>query len=329
MDALANLSGQRVLVTGATGFVGRHVVQQGLALDVELHALSRTERRSAGIRWWQGDLLDEDAIKQVLSQVRPDGILHLAAGGVAYGAARNRDVLQVNIEGLAILLDSVQEAGIRPHVVLAGSGFEYAPQDRPLREDDPIAPNSVYGVSKAAATQLAHLYASKFPVTVLRLFSLYGPGEQEPRVVPYVIAQTRRGLPIDLTPGEQMRDYTYVKDAAEGYWRALASRPVAPGCRVWNLASGITITLRSFLETLAQLLGQRGLTPDLHFGARPYRSDELMTYAADIALLHTELAWFPATPLAAGLSAMLNGYNLSNARQGYCSDRSQDKYYEP
>lgn len=311
MDALANLSGRRVLVTGATGFVGRHVVQQGLALDVELHALSRTERRSAGVRWWQGDLLDEDVIKQVLSQVQPDGILHLAAGGVAYGAARNRNVLQVNIEGLAILLDAIQEAGIKPHVVLAGSGLEYAPQDRPLREDDPIAPNSVYGVSKAAATHLARLYAASFPITILRLFSLYGPGEQEPRVVPYVIAQARRGLPVELTSGEQVRDYTYVTDAAEGFWRALASPPIAPAFRVWNLASGFSITLRSFLEMLAQLLGQRGLGPDLRFGARPYRSDELMTYTADIARLCKALAWSPATPLAAGFSAMLDEDGVS------------------
>lgn len=311
MDALANLSGQRVLVTGATGFVGRHVIQQGLALNVELHALSRTEKRSAGVRWWQGDLLHEDEIKHILSQVQSDGILHLAAGGVAYGAAHNRDVLQVNIEGLAILLDSVQEAGIGPHVVLAGSGFEYAPQDRPLREDDPIAPNSVYGVSKAASARLAHLYAARFPITVLRLFSLYGPGEQEPRVVPYVIAQTRRGLPVELTPGEQVRDYTYVKDAAEGFWRTLALRPVAPMCRVWNLASGVSITLRSFLETLDQCLAERGLTPDLRFGARPYRSDELMTYTADIARLCKALAWTPSTTLAVGFSAMLDKDGVS------------------
>lgn len=313
MDALANLSGQRVLVTGATGFVGRHVLQQGLAFDVELHALSRKERCSPGVRWWQGDMLDADVIEQILFQVRPDGILHLAAGGVAYGSARNRNVLQVNIEGLAILLDAVQEAGIKPHMVVAGTGFEYAPQDRPLRVDDPIAPNSVYGVSKAAATHLARLYAASFPITILRLFSLYGPGEQEPRVVPYVIAQTRRGLPVELTPGEQVRDYTYVKDAAEGFWRALASPPIAPAFRVWNLASGFSVTLRSFLEMLAQLLGQRGLGPDLRFGARPYRSDELMTYTADIDQLCMELAWSPSTSLVAGLSATLDEYGFNNA----------------
>jgi len=309
MGALAKLKGKRVLITGATGFVGQHVLVQGLALGVELHALSRAEQHSDGVCWWQGDLLDADATKQILSQVRPDGILHLAAGGVAYGAARNRDVLRVNVEGLAVLLDAARDADISPHVVIAGSGFEYAPQNQPLREDDPIAPTSVYGVSKAAATLLARLYAVSFPISVLRLFSLYGSGEQEPRVVPYVIAQTLRGLPVELTPGEQVRDYAYVKDAAEGFWRTLASPPIATAFRVWNLASGVSITLRSFLEILGQLLLERGLTPDLRFGTRPYRSDELMTYAADIEKLRAALAWSPSTSLSAGLSAMLVEHN--------------------
>jgi nucleoside-diphosphate-sugar epimerase len=305
VGTLAELAGKRVLVTGATGFVGQHILAQGLALGVELHALSRAEQHSDDVRWWQGDLLDADAIKRTLSQVRPDGIVHLAASGVAYGATCNREVTRVNLEGFAVLLDAVRDTGICPHVASAGSGFEYAPQNRPLREDDPIAPSSVYGVSKAAATQLARLYATSFPITVLRLFSLYGPGEQEPRVAPYVIAQTRRGLPVELTPGEQVRDYTYVKDAAEGFWHALASTPTAPAYRVWNLASGVSVTLRSFLEILGQLLHERGLNPDLRFGARPYRPDELMTYAADIGELRTRLAWAPSTSLAAGLSEMV------------------------
>lgn len=311
MGTLADLKGRRVLVTGATGFVGRQVLTQGLALGVELHALSRAEQHSDDVRWWKGDLLDADAIKRVLSQVSPDGILHLAADGVAYGATRNRDVIRVNLEGMAALLDAVWHAGICPHFVSASSGFEYAPQNRPLREDDPIVPNSVYGVSKAAATQLARLYASSFPITVLRLFSLYGPGEREPRVVPYIIAQTQRGLPVELTPGEQVRDYTYVKDAAEGFWRALASTPANPAFRAWNLASGVCITLRSFLEILGHLLLERGLMPNLQFGARPYRPDELMTYAADIGLLRSMLAWSPSTSLMTGFSEMVDQH-ISN-----------------
>lgn len=308
MGTLAALQGKRVFVTGATGFIGQHVLAQGLNLRAELHALSRTEQRSDAVRWWPGNLLDADRIKHIAAQVRPDGILHLAAGGVAYGAARNRDMLRINVEGLAVLLDAVRDAGISPHVVVAGSGFEYAPQDRPLCEDDPITPDSLYGVSKAAATQLARVYASSFPTTVLRLFSLYGPGEQEPRVVPYVIAQTKRGLPVDLTPGEQVRDYSYVKDAAEGFWRTLASMPTTPGFRVWNLASGVNTTLRSFLELLGQALLERGLTPDLRFGTRPYRSNELMKYIADIRELRTALDWSPPTSLIVGISEMLDQY---------------------
>ena len=305
MGVLSDLKGKCVLITGATGFVGRHVLAQGRDLCVELHALSKTKQDSDMVHWWQGDLLNAETIKYIISQVRPDGIIHLAAEGVAYGSASDMAVLRINIEGLAVLLDTIQDIGISPHVIIAGSGFEYAPQNRPLREDDPIVPNSLYGVSKAAATQLARLYASTFPITILRLFSLYGPGEQEPRVVPYVIAQTQRGLPVELTPGEQVRDYTYVKDAAEGFWRTLAST-TTPAFRVWNLASGVSTTLRDFLEILSQLLLERGLKPDLRFGARPYRSDELMNYVANIEKLRTALAWSPSTSLSAGLSTMLD-----------------------
>jgi UDP-glucose 4-epimerase len=302
MGPISNLKGKRVLVTGASGFVGRHVLAQGLVAGVEVHGLSRTKRQSEGVQWWQGDLLDVDSIGQIISRIRPEGILHMAADGVAYGAAYSRDVLRTNVEGLANLLDSVKAADITPHVVIAGSGFEYAPQDRPLAEDDLVRPNSIYGISKAAATQLAGIFAGSFPITVLRFFSLYGPGEQEPRVVPYVIAQARRGLPIELTPGEQMRDYTYVKDAAEGFWRSIAATAPSKECRILNLASGTRITLRAFLELLGRLLLEHGMTVDLRFGARPYRSDELMNYTADIKKLRKELGWTPQTSLEDGLS---------------------------
>jgi nucleoside-diphosphate-sugar epimerase len=306
MSNICDLKCKRVLVTGASGFVGRHVLERGLALGVRLHALSRSEHHADGVEWWRGDLLDADAIKKILSAVRPHSIIHLAASGVEHGADRVRDVFSVNVEGLAVLLDAVKDAGINPHVVIAGSGFEYAPQDRPLREDDPLVPNSIYGVSKVAATHLARIYGTTIPITVLRLFSLYGPGEQEPRVVPYVVAQVKRGLPVELTPGEQVRAYTYVVDAAEGFWRALASPPSNLAYQVMNLASGNHTTLRAFLEALRLLLLERGLRPDLRFGARCYRSNELMNYTADIERLRMTLDWFPSTSLHAGLSLMLD-----------------------
>ena len=191
-------------------------------------------------------------------------------------------------------------------MVCAGSGFEYAPLDRPRRESDPLLPNSAYGASKAAATDIASFYATRLPVTVLRPFSIYGAGEPAGRLAAYVIAKTRTGELVDLTPGEQRRDYAEVGDVAEAFWRALAQPPPLGVLRALNVSSGEVITLRAFVEGVADALRVAGFTPDLRFGARPYRSDEMMDYTADISLLRTTLGWTPSILLKTGLSQMMS-----------------------
>jgi UDP-glucose 4-epimerase len=301
-DLRAHINSCRVLLTGATGFVGSHVLNLGIALGAEIHVLSRSPFVRPGITVWNGDLTRADQVTEVLSAVKPDAILHLAAGGVAYGSQATSDLLRVNTVGLASVLEATAVLDLHPAVVVAGSGFEYAPQARELRETDPIGPTSSYGLSKAAATMVATLFAGQMPITILRLFSLYGPGEQEPRLVPYVIAQARKRQPVDLTPGTQVRDYTFVGDAAEAFWRALAVPPRAEQPRILNVASGRIVTLRCFTELLAQEMSQHGLFPDLRFGARPFRPDELMHYTADRSLLIKTLGWSPTTSLEQGLA---------------------------
>ncbi len=159
-------------------------------------------------------------------------------------------------------------------------------------------------MSKAAATLVAQFYSARLSITILRLFSIYGPGEQEPRLVPYVISRARQGRPIEITAGEQIRDYVYVGDAAEAFWRALVTGHSPGQLRILNVASGCAIKLRAFVETLSEVLRNRGLKPDLRFGAKPYRSDELMHYTANVDLLRETLRWVPSTPLSIGLSKM-------------------------
>lgn len=302
MDMQRAFHGCRVFLTGATGFVGSHAVELGRALGAEIHILARGPVICPGITVWRGDLIQGIQIRKILAEVKPDAILHLAAAGVAYGTPLVSDLLRVNAGGFASLLEAAVSLELRPAVVVAGSGFEYASQTRPLKETDPISPSSTYGVSKSAASMVASLHADRMPITVLRLFSLYGPGEREPRVAPYVIAQAKKHQSIELTPGTQIRDYTYVRDAAEAFWRALAIPPHSGSLRVLNVASGRSVTLRCFVELLAEQMAERGLCPDLRFGARPFRPDERMHYEADISLLKKTLGWSPATSLEDGLA---------------------------
>ena len=252
-----------------------------------------------------GEIEDAARVVEVVAEVAPAGIIHLAAAGVSYGQSDVQALCRVNALGLANVLAAASQLASPPAVVGAGSGFEYAPLDRARRESDALLPNSAYGASKAAATAIASFYAARLPVTMLRPFSIYGAGEPAGRLAAYVIAKTRAGEPVDLTPGAQLRDYAEVGDVAEAFWRALMQPPTSGALRVLNVASGEVITLRAFVEAVADALRGAGFTPDLRFGARPYRSDEMMSYTADISLLRTTLGWTPATPLATGLARML------------------------
>ena len=350
MSAPVEWKGGRVLVTGASGFVGRQVVKIGRRLGVEMHLFGRTSpasakehrhpERSAGSSatgaqsrdpggplthgaeadrrgpstalhsaqddgFHAGEIEDAARVAEVVAEVAPAGIIHLAAAGVSYGQTDVDAMCRMNVLGLANVLEAACQLASPPAVVCAGSGFEYAPLDRARRENDALLPNSAYGASKAAATAIASFYAARLPVTVLRPFSIYGAGEPAGRLAAYVIAKTRAGEPVDLTPAEQLRDYAEVGDVAEAFWRALAQPPAIGALRALNVGSGEVITLRAFVEAVADVLRRAGFTPDLRFGARPYRSDEMMNYTADISLLRSTLGWTPPTPLATGLARML------------------------
>ncbi len=304
MSAPLEWKGGRVLITGASGFVGRQLVELGRRLGVELHAFGR-HSAGAGVEFHAGEIEDEARVAEVVRNVAPTGLIHLAAAGVAYGQSDVAGLCRVNALGLANVLEAASQLASPPAVVCAGSGFEYAPLDRARRESDLLLPNSAYGASKAAATAIASFYATRLPVTVLRPFSIYGAGEPAGRLAAYVVAKTRAGEPVDLTPGEQLRDCAEVGDVAEVFWRALIQPSATGVLRVLNVGSGKIITLRAFVEAVADALRGIGLTPDLRFGARPYRSDEMMDYTADISLLRATLGWVPSTPLATGLARLL------------------------
>jgi len=177
--------------------------------------------------------------------------------------------------------------------VVAGSAFEYAPKKRAIAETDEIGPVTAYGISKAAATLTARLYAGRMPITLLRIFNAFGAGEREPHLLPYIVGRTKQGLPTDLTPGGQVRDYVYAGDVAECFWRILAASPVCRKLQVLNLGSGRNMTLREFVELIASELSKRGLAPSVAFGARPYRSDEVMFFAPRVDRLSNILGWLP------------------------------------
>jgi nucleoside-diphosphate-sugar epimerase len=212
------------------------------------------------------------------------------------------EMLHSNVLGTDNLLSAVKSLQPPPHVVIAGSGYEYAPQSIPLTEDDPVFPASPYGVSKAAGTFCAGEYSAQIPITVLRIFNVYGPGEQLPRLLPYIVKNAKLGNRVELTPCEQMRDFLYVRDVASVFWRALECAPQNRGLRILNVGSGSARPLKDFVCIAVRVLEKKGIRAQLEFGARPYRVGEPMFYVANTSRLEKVLGCIPETPLEVGIA---------------------------
>lgn len=304
-EAAQPFAGARVLLTGASGFLGGQVARQGLAAGVALHSLGRSAG-PGGTTHHQADLTDRAAVVRAVTQLAPQAVIHCAAPGVAFGSTALDEMLTVAVLGTANLLDACAAQAAPPRVVLVGSGFEYALADQPVAEEWPLVPaGSRYGAAKAAGAVVAGAYADRLPLALLRPFHIYGAGESVRRLGPFIIAQARAGVPVELTPGAQLRDFLHVDDCAAMLWAMLAALDDAPGLELCNLGTGQPIMLRQFINGLIGELAERGIAADCRIGALPYRSGEPMVSLPDLARWQAKGLRAPRVSLAAGVADLV------------------------
>jgi nucleoside-diphosphate-sugar epimerase len=288
-----------VLVTGASGFVGRRALAPLLERGYEVHAVGRAARAPAGtpdgVVWHGADLLDTAARRRLVAEVGASHLLHLAwyAEPGAFWAARENAPWVAATVGL---VDEFAAAG-GERAVLAGTCAEYdwsAPQ--PLREDAAIAPATYYGVCKDATRRvcagLADVAGLRFAWG--RIFFLYGPGEDPRRLVASVASRLVRGERAPTSAGTQLRDFLHVDDVA-GAFAALVDSGVEGAV---NVASGKGVTVRAIAERLAAAAGHPEL---LDVGAVTQRPGDPPEVTADVARLRDEVGFAPALSLRDGL----------------------------
>ncbi len=278
----------RILVTGARGFLGSHLVRVLTESGADVHGLVREE----------ADLRDADAIRRVVDAARPELVFHLAAGaGHPSDAAARSELLADTVLGTQNLLETLRPLeSVR--LVHVGSSLEYGPRSTPMRETDPLAPTTFRGVAKAAATLL--VLQSGLPATVVRPFSVYGPGEQPHRLVPTVVRAAQRGEPIRLTRPGIVRDFVYVDDVVDALLRA-AAVPEAIG-EVVNAGTGTQTTNEELVARLGTLLGRE---LDVRVGEYEARPWDTGSWVADTAKAERLLGWTARYDLDAGLARML------------------------
>jgi nucleoside-diphosphate-sugar epimerase len=296
--------GKRILVTGAGGFVGAAIVRAALASGHEVVAATRNDVSRLAplcerISVKRVDLCDEGKVSALLASVRPEVVIHSAWDGVG-GALRSGDIQFENIRSSVALVDAAIAAGARKFVGI-GSQAEYGRYDRRILETDLPRPTMLYGAAKLAAY---HLTAQRcrdagLSFAWLRLFSVYGPGDNSHWLIPSSAASLLSGKAPVCTAGTQKWDYLHIDDVASGVL-AVGTTDEASG--LFNLSSGDPIAVRTVIELLRDFAAP-GL--DLTFGAIPFGPDQIMHLEGDNRRLREATGWHPQTALAAGLEQVV------------------------
>ncbi|MBB2909119.1 nucleoside-diphosphate-sugar epimerase [Streptosporangium becharense] len=308
--------GRSVLVTGATGFIGAHLVRRLGALGAEVHAVSRRPhvrhgervRQGEGARpggasvdpvWHVADVGDARAVGELVEKSRPDVVFHLAS---EVAGARDRrlvlPMMRANLASVVNLLTAVSETpGTR--LVLAGSSEE------PRAEEGETVPSSPYAVAKWAAAGYARMFHRLWdvPVVNLRIGMVYGPGQADTRkLVPYVTLALLRGEAPELSSGTRELDWIHVDDVVDAF--LAAARADGAAGRDFDIGSGTRTSIRDTVELLARIVGSSVRPRYGAIGDRALDSARI----ADLVPAADVLGWCPRVELEAGLRQTVDWY---------------------
>ena len=284
----------KILITGATGFIGSHVARQLLREGHEVHALVQPETDHGRIADIEPSLhvTERDLL---LSSLLPEGspfdaCIHLAwyvEPGKYLQSPLNRDWVAASLR----LARALKDAGCR-RFIATGTCFEYATSDPPQSESTPTEPSTLYVQSKL---ELFHALPSVgIDFAWVRFFYQYGPGEDPRRLMPVVINLLRRGQEAKLVPGDRLRDYLHIEDVASAVCAVAQSRLTG----AVNIGSAERVTVRDIALKIGELLGRVDL---IKLGALPYAANEPMHILADNTKLREGTAWKPRYDLDSGL----------------------------
>ena len=311
----------RVLVTGARGFVGRHLVPALRARGHEVIEADRTPHPDV----IPLDLGDALGVRGAVELARPDAIVHLAGQAfVPASLAAPAETFAVNAVGTLALLETlraVRDDGIAPRLVVASSGDVYGAQPAaayPVRETAPTLPRNPYAASKIAAEALAVAYARSFGVdaVVTRAFNHVGPGQDDRFAVPAFAGQLARiaaGETRTMLVGnlEAVRDVLDVRDVCEAY--ALLAEGRGDAGEIYNVASGTGTAMREVLRTLITIAG---VPVEVREDPARMRPADVPIAVGDATKLREATGWAPRIPLPAALRAV---YDDARARLGVSS----------
>lgn len=298
---------KRVLVTGASGFIGRHLMMQLKNANAEVAIISRSEPQDIdNCRVFVGSIEDKKFVTKTFEEFDPEVVFHLAAARdrlLTYEAFKN--TIEVSLKGTMNLLFSATELKKLKRFIVVGTAEEYGDNNAPFVESMRESSVSAYSFAKQSATHLSQLMHKNFnlPVVIIRPSIAYGPGQSNDMFLPALIQNILSKSEFKMTPGEQTRDYVYVEDLVKATLIAGYAKDVEG--EIINIGSGEPIQIAMLVKKVEGLLKSSGV---VRLGALKYRPSEQMNYWLDVSKAKRLLNWTSTTSLKDGLHKTIEWY---------------------
>ena len=305
--------GKTVVVTGAGGFIGSHLVERLVADGARVRAMLRyTSRGQRGaldlvpeavldrVDITLGDVRDFDAVREIVRGA--DAIFHLAALiGIPYSYEHPQEVIDTNIIGTSNVLVAAKELGTLERIVLTSTSEVYGSAIRvPMDEEHPLQAQSPYSATTIAADALGLSFHRSFglPISIVRPFNAYGPRQSARAVIPTIISQAVTGGALKLGTLDTTRDFTFVEDTARGF-AAVGASADAIG-EVMNVGSGSEVSIREIVRMVGEIVGRELVVEGDDKRLRPEKS-EVSRLHSDSSKAQRLAGWKPDVSLEEGL----------------------------
>jgi UDP-glucose 4-epimerase len=312
-----------VLITGATGFIGSHLVHRFAALGEEVHvfvrhtsSLSRIEDAIGPVTVWRGDLENCHSIRDCLQAARPAHVFHLAADTAVRWFdpdLANVDIsIDINLKGTCNLLTELRRADIPVcNFVRAGGLEEYGRGHYPFSEEQRESPVSPYSASQVAATHYSRMLQPflGFPVITIRPALVYGPGQSTGFFIPSIIEHFLAGHDFPMTAGKQRRDLVFVSDVIDAF--IAAARTPGLTNEIINIGSGSGYRMRDVAAMARSIIGSEARPA---IGALAERASEIQVLTCRNRKAQQLLSWTPQTSLFEGLVQTIQWYREHGTR---------------
>ncbi|HEX8965187.1 MAG TPA: NAD-dependent epimerase/dehydratase family protein [Patescibacteria group bacterium] len=298
------------LVTGATGFVGSHLVKRLINEKYTVHVLVRESSDTSKIK----DVLpkvyvhivsleDKQKLTESVSKIKPAYIFHLATNGLFSGIEKPfKEILKTNVLGTINLIEACNNIPYKCFVN-TGSSSEYGEKEKIMTETDVCFPQSSYALSKLTATLFCVKTAkeNKKPIVTLRLFSPFGANDDNRRLIPYVIQNAKENKPISLSSPDSVRDYIYIKDVVDAYLACIKNAKKISG-EIINIGSGKEYSIKEIVAAITSLTNSKS---KIAWNSNKNKRFESTHWQANIRKAKKLLDWTPKYSFKQGLKEIM------------------------